>query len=110
MNKISQEILYLANLLQVPAPDRFSQDWEYELNIDSTRVNTFLDVYEMSNLSDYQKELLLKIIIEMINDSMENGNYGNRPITRYLSTHSLLQYTVRKTKLEDLLCHSPSSH
>ncbi|MFX3970885.1 IS66 family transposase, partial [Streptococcus suis] len=24
----------------------------------------------------------------------------NRPITRYLSTHSLLQYTVRKTKLE----------
>ncbi|HEM6340426.1 TPA: transposase, partial [Streptococcus suis] len=36
--------------------------------------------------------------------------YSNRPITRYLSTHSLLQYTVRKTKLEDLLCHSPSSH
>ncbi|MDW8731511.1 hypothetical protein Q7W06_01390, partial [Streptococcus suis] len=31
---------------------------------------------------------------------------GNRPITRYLSTHSLLQYTVRKTKLEDLLCHT----
>ncbi|WP_321538142.1 hypothetical protein, partial [Streptococcus suis] len=35
---------------------------------------------------------------------------SNRPITRYLSTHSLLQYTVRKTKLEDLLCHTPSFH
>ena len=34
----------------------------------------------------------------------------NRPITRYLSNHSFLQYTVIKNKLEDFLCHSPSSH
>ena len=35
---------------------------------------------------------------------------SNRPITRYLSNHSFLQYTVIKNKLEDFLCHSPSSH
>ena len=34
---------------------------------------------------------------------------GKRPITRYLSNRSLLQYTVIK-KLEDFLCHNPSSH
>ena len=34
----------------------------------------------------------------------------NRPITRYLSNHSFLQYTDIKNKLEDFLCHSPSSH
>ncbi|MBY4986881.1 hypothetical protein K6V35_10620 [Streptococcus suis] len=39
----------------------------------------------------------------------ENLN-RNRPITRYLSTHSFLRYTVIKNKLEDLLCLSPSSH
>ena len=35
---------------------------------------------------------------------------GNRPITRYLSNHSFLQYTVIKNKLEDFLCHNLSSH
>ena len=39
------------------------------------------------------------------------GNFiRNRPITRYLSNHSFLQYTVIKNKLEDFLCHNPSSH
>ena len=33
-----------------------------------------------------------------------------RPITRYLSNHSFLQYTVIKNKLEDFLCHNLSSH
>ncbi len=37
-------------------------------------------------------------------------NNRKRPITRYLSNLSLLQYTVIKNKLEDFLCHSPSSH
>ena len=36
--------------------------------------------------------------------------YRKRPITRYLSNHSFLQYTVIKNKLEDFLCHNPSSH
>ena len=35
---------------------------------------------------------------------------SKRPITRYLSNHSFLQYTVTKNKLEDFLCHNLSSH
>ena len=42
--------------------------------------------------------------------SKELKEQGNRPITRYLSNHSFLQYTVIKNKLEDFLCHNLSSH
>lgn len=74
MNDIYQDILHLADLLKVPKPSRYSQDWEYELNIDSIMVYDFLNIYENSDLSDYQRELLLKIIIEMINDAMETNS------------------------------------
>ena len=40
----------------------------------------------------------------------EGYTFGKRPITRYLSNHSFLQYTVIKNKLEDFLCHNLSSH
>ncbi|NQJ73136.1 hypothetical protein HO539_07515 [Streptococcus suis] len=51
----------------------------------------------MSNLSDYQKELLLKIIIEMINDSMENGNYEIEL--------SLIFQKVKKILEKDFIIH-----
>ena len=41
---------------------------------------------------------------------VEGLEESKRPITRYLSNHSFLQYTVIKNKLEDFLCHNLSSH
>ena len=52
------------------------------------------------------KELAQVLHIETINLQEER----KRPITRYLSNHSFLQYTVIKNKLEDFLCHNLSSH
>ena len=46
--------------------------------------------------------------LEQANGLLSGSEGGKRPITRYLSNHSLLQYTVIK-KLEDFLCHNPSS-
>ncbi|MGQ7338584.1 cation diffusion facilitator family transporter [Streptococcus suis] len=83
--------------------------------------STYLSNYQMTSISQKSKLVTFEIG-DYVHTSLwrrhENwtvifhqiSKKRNRPITRYLSTHSLLQYTVRKTKLEDLLCHSPSSH
>ena len=74
----------------------------------------FYDSYLISYsyyISNYGVDfaLSLNIIITLI-ISYFTYVFRNRPITRYLSNHSFLQYTVIKNKLEDFLCHSPSSH
>ena len=68
--------------------------------------NMLLDIEKLTDLD--QKNYYLDSHQEIISDLEDI--FRKRPITRYLSNHSFLQYTVIKNKLEDFLCHNPSSH
>lgn len=86
INASRRAIEKLARQLELPLPDPFSQDWEYEV-ADSTKVALFLKYYGSGGLDIDEKRLLMNIIITSYNDSIGEGSA--RPedwelISRYL--------------------------
>ena len=62
----------LVKKVNLPAPDEFSQDWEYEVS-DSSRITEFLYAYENIELNKDEKFALMIIIISSFNDAMVEG-------------------------------------
>ena len=81
--------------------------------LSSTDVEMRKEGYELKFLGkSYAKLLTSTETKTVLTPIIEHNTKGisNRPITRYLSNHSFLQYTVIKNKLDDFLCHNLSSH
>lgn len=62
----------LVKKVKLPAPDEFSQDWEYEVS-DSSKVSEFLQAYENIELNKEEKFALMIIIISSFNDAIVEG-------------------------------------
>ena len=87
MNATRGAVENLARHLNLPLPDPFSQDWEYEV-ANSNRVAEFLKAYGSIYLNSDEQSVLLKIIIASYNDAISEG--AARPedwelISRYLT-------------------------
>ena len=52
--------------------DETMQDWEYEIS-DSSRVEEFLFEYDKENTTKKEKEALMEIILDSLNDVPKNG-------------------------------------
>ncbi|WP_379359863.1 MULTISPECIES: hypothetical protein [unclassified Paenibacillus] len=65
---VTREVMYkLAEKLNLPEPDEYSQDWEYEV-ADTSRINEFLFSYENLILKCEEKFALMIVIISSFND------------------------------------------
>ena len=73
MNATRGIIEGLARQLNLPLPDRFSQDWEYEV-ADSTRVAEFLSAYDSGRLNPDEQSVLLNVILASYNDAIGEGS------------------------------------
>ncbi|MGA3599133.1 hypothetical protein [Lysinibacillus agricola] len=62
----------LVKKIKLPAPDEFSQDWEYEVS-DSSKVGEFLYAYKNIELNKEEKFALMMIIIASYNDAILEG-------------------------------------
>lgn len=62
----------LVQKVNLPLPDEFSQDWEYEVS-DSTRINEFLYAYENIELNTDEKFALMIVIISSFDDAVAEG-------------------------------------
>lgn len=62
----------LANILNLPLPGPFSQDWELEV-ADSTRVGEFLQAYESDLLNHDDRSVLMHTILESYNTAVGDG-------------------------------------
>jgi hypothetical protein len=94
----------LAKYLRLPSPDRFSQDWEYEV-ADSSKVAEWLTAYGSGQLNPEESSVLLNMIIASYNDAIGEGSA--RPedwdaIARYLlGDRSLHEATINYWALPD---------
>ncbi|WP_020620884.1 hypothetical protein [Paenibacillus daejeonensis] len=59
----------LVEKINLPAPDEYSQDWEYEVS-DSSRLSELLSAYENIDLSTEEKFALMIVIISSFNDAI----------------------------------------
>jgi hypothetical protein len=66
MNTTRRTVEKLARHLDLPLPDPYSQDWEYEV-ADSTKVADFLKVYGSGHLAPDEQSVLFNIIIGSYN-------------------------------------------
>ncbi|MGF0470739.1 hypothetical protein ACQQ6W_13975 [Lysinibacillus fusiformis] len=62
----------LVKKVKLPAPDEFTQDWEYEVS-DSSRITKLLYDYENIELNKEEKFALMIIIISSFNDAIVEG-------------------------------------
>ncbi|MDR2878749.1 MAG: hypothetical protein LBV03_02415 [Fusobacteriales bacterium] len=61
----------LSKELDLPKPDKFSQDWQYEV-ADLNRLEEFVSFYLKNKLNKNEKFTLMNIILESANDCMQN--------------------------------------
>ena len=59
--------------LNLPKPDEFSQDWQYEV-ANWRRVEEFIKYYLENKLNKNEKFTLMSIILESVNDSIQEGD------------------------------------
>lgn len=70
--KVTKEAVErLSKELNLPEPDEFSQDWQYEV-ADSNRIEEFVKFYLDNNLNKSEKFTLMSLILESTNDSVQN--------------------------------------
>lgn len=62
----------LVKKIKLPAPNEFSQDWEYKVS-DSSRVAEFLVAYESIELNTEEKFALMIVIISSYDDAIGEG-------------------------------------
>lgn len=58
--------------LKINVNDKYSQDWEYE-NADFRRLNEFVSYYKNARLTDEEKFVLMRLILESFNDGLSSG-------------------------------------
>lgn len=51
--------------------DETMQDWEYEIS-DYTRISEFIEEYENPRTTDKERQSLMEIIIDCLNDLLQN--------------------------------------
>ncbi|MEK3752359.1 hypothetical protein NYE25_29675 [Paenibacillus sp. FSL E2-8871] len=87
----------LVKKIKLPAPDEFSQDWEYEVS-DSSRITEFLYAYENIELNIEEKFALMIIIISSFNDAiLENkAEKSSASLIRY---HLLQDISIHKNTI-----------
>lgn len=106
----------LVKKIKLPAPDEFSQDWEYEVS-DSSRITEFLYAYENIELNIDEKFALMIIIISSFNDAIieRKADESSASLIRY---HLLQDIRIHKNTIyywamldEDDLenCHAVTS-
>ncbi len=106
----------LVKKVKLPAPDEFTQDWEYEVS-DSSRITEFLYAYENIELNKEEKFALMIIIISSFNDAIVEGKAeeNSASLIRY---HLLQDISIHKNTIyywsmldEDDLenCHAVTS-
>lgn len=106
----------LVKKIKLPAPDEFSQDWEYEVS-DSSRITEFLYAYENIELNIDEKFALMIIIISSFNDAIleSKAEESSASLIRY---HLLQDISIHKNTIyywsmldEDDLenCHAVTS-
>lgn len=66
----SKAIENLCNILELPRPQGFCQDWENEVG-DYSRIEEFINCYREDNLGPDEKFTLMIIIIESCNEAVE---------------------------------------
>lgn len=106
----------LVQKITLPAPDEFSQDWEYEVS-DSSRITEFLYAYENIELNKDEKFALMIIIISSFNDARVEGKTEKNwaSLIRYhllqdLSIHKNTIYYWSMLDEDDLEnCHAVTS-
>ncbi|SEK10908.1 hypothetical protein [Paenibacillus polymyxa] len=106
----------LVQKIKLPAPDEFSQDWEYEVS-DSSRITEFLYAYENIELNKDEKFALMIIIISSFNDAIVEGKTEKNwaSLIRYhllqdLSIHKNTIYYWSMLDEDDLEnCHAVTS-
>lgn len=65
---VTREVMYtLAEKLNLPEPDEFSQDWQYEV-ANTSRIDEFLFFYENGQLECDEKFALMIVVISSFND------------------------------------------
>ncbi|WP_052059878.1 hypothetical protein [Lysinibacillus fusiformis] len=106
----------LVKKVKLPAPDEFTQDWEYEVSY-SSRITEFLYAYENIELNKEEKFALMIIIISSFNDAIVEGKAeeNSASLIRY---HLLQDISIHKNTIyywsmldEDDLgnCHAVTS-
>jgi len=69
-----ESIEALCRDLNLPQPDKFSQDWEYETS-DVNRIKEFIAYYRSNDLNDETKFTLMMVIINSCNDALNEGAF-----------------------------------
>jgi len=54
--------------LNLPKPDKYSQNWEHEVMIEYNCINEFVKYYQSASLDDETKFTLMILIINSLND------------------------------------------
>ena len=87
----------LVKKVKLPAPDEFTQDWEYEVS-DSSRITEFLYAYENIELNKEEKFALMIIIISSFNDAIVEGKAeeNSASLIRY---HLLQDISIHKNTI-----------
>ncbi|MFT9820043.1 hypothetical protein [Lysinibacillus sp. NPDC056185] len=87
----------LVKKVKLPAPDEFSQDWEYEVS-DSSRITEFLYAYENIELNKDEKFALMIIIISSFNDAMVEGKAEENSVI-LIRYHLLQDNSIHKNTI-----------
>lgn len=69
----------LSNDLGLHKPPGFSQDWEYHV-ADRKRIHEFVNAYKRSPYGVDEKFLLMRIIIQSVDDALQNGEQIDRTL------------------------------
>lgn len=63
--------------LHLPVPDKFTQDWEYEVS-DPKRIKEFIEYYVQKKLTTDEKFTLMMIIISSCDDAIIYGLFDEQ--------------------------------
>ena len=90
----------LVKKLGFPSPDKYSQEWEYEVG-DSRRCIEWMDDYQQrSDLTDGEKITLMMIIIGSFDSALRYGTVTDKDIFRLKNLLSI-DYELHENTLED---------
>ncbi|AZK48573.1 hypothetical protein [Paenibacillus lentus] len=87
----------LVKKIKLPAPDEFSQDWEYEV-ADSSRITEFLYAYENIELNKEERFALMIIIISSFNDAIVEGK-AEAELASVIRYHLLQDINIHKNTI-----------
>lgn len=87
----------LIKKLNLPKPDMYSQDWEYEVT-DSSRVAEFMDFYGNNTLNKEEKFALMKIIISSYDEALTE-EMANEKIASQIKSYLILDVYIHRNTI-----------